>query len=223
MRVLHVITRMILGGAQENTMLSIFGQMENHNCEVALLTGPTTGPEGTIVPLLEKKGVPVFVEPSIIRSINPTAELKALRALRKKIKEWKPDVVHTHSSKAGVLGRIAAWQEKVPFIVHTIHGLPFHPYQTALKNFIYITAEKYAAKRCHKIVSVADAMTSQALAAGVGRKEQYLTIYSGMEVDPLLKQDFDRQEIRKEFGFSENDFVIGKVARLFELKGHEYL
>lgn len=143
--------------------------------------------------------------------------------LCKKIREWQPDVVHTHSSKAGVLGRIAAWREKVPFVVHTIHGLPFHPFQTAFKNFIYIAAEKFAAKRCHKIVSVADAMTEQALAAGVGKAEQYRTIYSGMEVEPFIKQNFDRLTVRREFGFKENDFVIGKVARLFELKGHEYL
>lgn len=223
MRVLHIITRMILGGAQENTMLSVLGQMELSGYEVALLTGPTTGPEGNIVPLLQEKGATIIEEPTLVRSVDPVTDLLAYKALRKHIRNFKPDVVHTHSSKAGVVGRAAAWKEKVPFVTHTIHGLPFHAYQSELKNKIYISAEKYAAKKCHKIISVADAMTEQALAAGVGCEEQYQTVYSGMEIEPFLKSDKKRNAARKKYGFSDDDFVIGKVARLFELKGHEYL
>ncbi len=223
MKILHIITRMILGGAQENTMLSVFGQMKWDGCEVILLTGPTEGPEGTIVPLLKQHDVTVIEEPSLVREINPIADIFAYYALKKHIKKIKPDVVHTHSSKAGIIGRVAAWHEDVSFVTHTIHGLPFHPYQSIFKNWLYIFVEKYAARHCHRIICVADAMTEQALAAGIGNPDLFLTIYSGMEIAPFLNSDSKRNEVRQRYGFSETDFVITKVARLFELKGHRYL
>jgi hypothetical protein len=83
--------------------------------------------------------------------------------MRRLIRHWRPDVVHTHSSKAGILGRGAAWAEGVPVVVHTIHGLPFHRWQPGLVNAVYVLSERWAARRCHAIVSVADAMTQQAL------------------------------------------------------------
>ncbi|MBN1257604.1 MAG: glycosyltransferase [Planctomycetes bacterium] len=223
MRILHIITRMILGGAQENTMLSVLGQAERPDLEVTLLSGPTTGPEGDITPLFLKSGGKLIIEPNLVRQLNPARDIAAYQALRKQIREFQPEVVHTHSSKAGILGRMAAWKEKVPLVVHTIHGLPFHPYQGWLANRIYVTAERFAARRCHRIVSVADAMTRQALAAGVGKAEQYRTVFSGMEIEPFLRRDRDRDELRQRFGLGNDDFVIGKIARLFELKGHEYL
>src|SRR4029077_4962831 len=97
--------------------------------------------------------------------------------MRGAIRGPKPEVVHTHSSKAGILGRAAAWDERVPAVVHTIHGLPFGPSESAGRNKLYVSLERWAAKRCHAIVSVCDAMTEQALAAGVGRPDQFRTVY----------------------------------------------
>ncbi len=223
MRVVHMITRMILGGAQENTLLSVLGQQARPGWEVVLLTGPTTGPEGTLVPLARERGAMVVEESSLVRALAPRGDWRAWRALRGRVRDLRPDVVHTHSSKAGVLGRWAAWREGVPFVAHTIHGLPFHPYQSRLSHALYVAAERFAARRCHAIVSVADAMTAQALAAGVGRADQYRTVYSGMEVEPFLRRDWDRAALRARWGLAPEDYVIGKVARLFELKGHDYL
>jgi glycosyltransferase involved in cell wall biosynthesis len=129
--------------------------------------------------------------------------------------------VHTHSSKAGILGRAAAWDEGVPAVVHTIHGLPFGPFETPLKNRLYIALEKWAARRCHAIVGVCDAMTAQALAAGVGRPEQYLTVYSGMDADAFLNPPRPREEVRRELGLGDDEVAFATVARLFELKGHD--
>lgn len=222
MRIIHVITRMILGGAQENTLLTMIGQKERGH-DVTLVTGPTTGPEGTLLPLVYKHGIRVVEHPHLIRAIWPLADWRAYGALRQCFRDEKPDVVHTHSSKAGILGRMAAWKERVPRVLHTIHGLPFHPFQSKLKNTLYIAAERFAAKRCHRILSVCDAMTDEALAAGVGKREQYTTVYSGMEIEPFLRRDYDVTALRGRYGFSPDDVVIGKVARLFELKGHEIL
>ncbi|MFH0911425.1 MAG: glycosyltransferase family 4 protein [Planctomycetota bacterium] len=223
MRILHMITRMILGGAQENTLLSVLGQQARPGYEVALLTGPTAGPEGNIVPLARAQGMRIEEEPLLTRPVRPLQDWGAYRSLRRRVRRMRPDVVHTHSSKAGIRGRWAAWAEGVPFVVHTIHGLPFHPYQGWLANRMYVAAERLAARRCHAIVSVADAMTAQALAAGVGSPAQYTTVYSGMETEPFLRRDRDMRALRARWGLGEGDFVIGKVARLFELKGHEYL
>ena len=213
-RILHISTRLILGGSQENTILSCEGQADAGDT-VGLVYGPIYGPEGSLKERAEKHGGIELIEtPHLIRELSPRRDQKCYRDLRKLIRDWRPEVVHTHSSKAGVLGRAAAWKEKVPAVIHTIHGLAFHPYLPAWKNHIYIAAEKWAAKRCHKIVCVAEAMREQALAKGVGRREQYEIVYSGMEVDAYLHPQWSRYEVRNEIGLTEDDFVIGTVARL---------
>lgn len=139
-----------------------------------------------------------------------------LRALR-------PDVVHTHSAKAGILGRLAAWSLHVPVIVHTVHGAPFHDYQSASARKFYRWCEAFAARRCHHLVSVADAMTDLMVAADVAPREKFTTIYSGMDVAPFLEASAHRDSLRRELGFTDQQVVVGKIARLFHLKGHEYV
>ncbi len=159
--------------------------------------------------------------PELIRAVNPATDARAYRLLSHAIRRLKPDVVHTHSSKAGIVGRAAAWRERVPAIVHTIHGLPFGPSEKPWKNRVYTVAERWAARRCHAIVSVCDAMTEQALAARVGRPDQYLTVFSGMDVDSFLHPARPRAQVRRELGLAEDDVAFATVARLFERKGHD--
>jgi glycosyltransferase involved in cell wall biosynthesis len=221
MKIVHVITRLILGGAQENTLLTVEGLHHRHKDEVILITGPAEGPEGDLFTRAESQGFVVERMPELVRAIRPGSDAAAYRALRKSIRRYGAEVVHTHSSKAGIIGRAAAWQEMTPAIVHTIHGMPFGRFEKRHKNFLYITLEKWAAKRCHAIVSVADAMTEQALAAGVGRPDQFLTVYSGMDVDAFLNPARTRQDVRAELGLKPEDVAFATVARLFELKGHD--
>ncbi len=221
MRILHISTRLIIGGSQENTLLSCIGAADRGH-QVALAYGPIYGPEGSLLPrLCEDPRIERFEVPDLVREISPLRDRRCLLELRQLIRSWKPDVVHTHSSKAGILGRAAAWKERVPVVVHTIHGLPFHPYQGWFRNAPYICAERWAAKRCHAIVSVSDAMTTQALARGIGRPEQFVTIRSGMNVEPFLNAQARRDSIRAKYGWSESTVVFGTVARLAELKGHD--
>jgi len=223
MRILHLSTRLILGGSQENTVLSCEGQA-NAGHAVALAFGPIFGPEGSLLERVRSHGGIETIEvPDLVREIAPRRDWRCLRRLEALIADWRPDVIHTHSSKAGILGRIAAWRAKVPAVVHTIHGLPFHPYQPKLVHAAYVMAERFAAKRCHAIVTVADAMRDQALAAGVGRREQYLTIHSGMEIEPFLSPKTTREETRAALGIAETALVVGTVSRLAELKGHDDL
>ncbi len=220
MKICHVITRMIVGGAQENTLFTIIGHLEKGH-EVVLVTGPSPGPEGE---LLAKQDVPEFeiVEiPSLVRELSPVADFKTYRDLRDFFRERKFDVVHTHSSKAGVIARAAAWKAKVPFIVHTVHGQAFHRNEKAWKNKLFIAMERWAAKRCHKIYAVAQAMIDQCVEAKVAPPEKYMVVYSGMELEPFLNSK-PEPELRKQLGIPEKARVIGTVARLFPLKGYEY-
>ena len=223
MKIVHVITRLILGGAQENTLLTVEGLHHRHRDDVTLITGPAEGPEGDLFDRAERGGLNVELMPELVRAIRPSTDLEAYRLLRQAFRRLRPDVVHTHSSKAGILGRAAAWDEKVPLVVHTIHGLPFGPSEKPWRNRLYVGLERWAARRCHAIVSVCDAMTEQALAAGVGRPEQYETIYSGMEVGPFLEPPRSRDEVRRELGLPDEAVAFATVARLFERKGHEDL
>lgn len=214
---------MIRGGAQENTLLSVIGQQAQGH-QLLLITGPTLGPEGTLIPDAKDAGIDFVEIPELVRAVDPALDVRAYRALRKAIRNFKPDVVHTHSSKAGIIGRLAASHEKVPFICHTIHGLPFHPYQGRFINALYIIAERLAARYCHRIISVCDTMTEKALAAGIGKSEMFCTVYSGMKTDIFLNPDHDyRQQFRNSHNIKSSEIIIGKVARLFELKGHDYL
>lgn len=223
MRILHLSTRLILGGSQENTVLSCEGQA-NDGHEVHLAFGPIYGPEGSLLDRVESFGkITTHVVPSLVRELAPIQDPRAYRQCRALIREIKPDIVHTHSSKAGIIGRAAAWKEGVPGVVHTIHGLPFHPFQAKWRNTLYIALEKFAAKRCHRIATVCDAMTRQARAVGIGRDEQFVTVYSGMEVNAFLDPGVSRAEMRGLLGLEDDDFVIGTVARLAELKGHDDL
>jgi glycosyltransferase involved in cell wall biosynthesis len=221
MRIVHVITRLIIGGAQENTLLTVQGLDNRYHDDVTLITGPAEGPEGDLFDRATQLGLKVLVFPELVRAIRPVVDLQAYRRLRAAFRRLEPDVVHTHSSKAGILGRAAAWHEKVPAVVHTIHGMPFGKFETALKNRLYITLERWAARRCHAIVSVCDAMTEQALAAGVGRPEQFLTVYSGMNADAFLDPPRPRADVRRELGLGDDEVAFATVARLFELKGHD--
>lgn len=222
MRVTHVITRLIVGGAQENTVATVVGLHGKKGIEVDLISGPTTGPEGSLEPDLLQRKVPFAVVPSLVRPVSPANDWKALRELTDIFKSKKPDIVHTHSGKAGILGRLAAQKAGVPMIIHTIHGPSFGSFQGAVSNFIFREAERYAARCTTHFIVVANAMTEQYLAAGIGKPEQYTRIFSGFNLQPFLEAKNDLL-LREELGFAPDDFVVGKIGRLVDLKGHDDL
>ena len=218
MRVTHVITRLIVGGAQENTLATVAGLGRISGLEVHLISGPATGPEGS----LETEAQYLTIVPELVRPIHPLKDWLALKRLEKILREQKPDIVHTHSGKAGILGRLAARRAGVPIIIHTIHGPSFGNFQNAPANFIFRAAEKSAARVTTHFIVVADAMKEQYLAAGVGRPEQYTKIFSGFALEPFLAAK-NNPDLRASLGIAPGDFVIGKIARLFKLKGHDDL
>ena len=222
MRIAHVITRMIVGGAQENTLLCCQDLIRHHGDEVLLVTGPSLGPEGDLLGEGRGERFPYFAstpcgEPSI------RGDWQAYGAVLQALRDFRPDVVHTHSAKGGILGRRAATSLRVPAVVHTVHGAPFHPYQHWLARRFFAACERQAASQCHVLVSVADAMTDLLVQAGVAPREKFITVYSGMDVEPFLRANEQREAVREKYHFAPEMVVIGKIARLFHLKGHPYL
>lgn len=267
MRILHISTRLILGGSQENTVLSCIGQARLGH-QVHLAFGPIFGPEGSMRDRVETFNAQVRLGaerardvgrlkpaiepgsplreivtheiPNLVREVSPRRDHRAMRELEALVRTIDPDVVHTHSSKAGILGRGAAWRVKAgalamsrPKVVHTIHGPPFMPIEgglarrtkIALLNQVYTWTEQWAAHRCNTIVSVADAMTREFIRRGIGAPVQYTTVRSGMETDDFLmpRPGETRDEVRSRLGMSREQFVFGVVARLAQHKGHDDL
>lgn len=230
MKIVHIITRLILGGAQENTLITckLLAQ-RGHN--VTLITGPAIGPEGELFNQAKNQKYDVIVVPKLIRAICPLYDTISYFQIKRLLDRLRPDIVHTHSAKAGILGRFAAhslkgkWSENAPAVVHTIHGLAFHPYQSKWLNSFYIAVEKSAAKRTDFFISIADAMTEQALAAGIGERERYVTAYSAIEEDAFLNPipQEERKSFRLKYGIPEDAVVLITIARLFVLKGHDYI
>ncbi len=236
-----------MGGAQENTLLTCEG-LHKRGHEVTLITGPALGPEGQLMDRARRGGYQVIELKQMRRAINPVRDIICYRQLKKILAQLKPDIVHTHSAKAGILGRWAAaairdkaadtccrrveklrqaqsGREKRPRIVHTIHGLAFHPYQSGLLNRFYISIEKAAARRTDAFISVAQAMTEQTLAAGIGRPEQFTKVFSGLETKYFIERPSAEKiaTLRKKYDIPTEAVVITTVARLFELKGHKYI
>ena len=168
-------------------------------------------------------GVPLALIPQLRRPVHPWRDVSSYAAIRRILRDFQPDVVHTHSAKGGFLGRLAAAAIHAPVIVHTVHGAPFHPYQSIAARTLIRWCERFAAGKCHALVSVADAMTDLLVEAGVAPRERFTTIYSGMEIEPFLAADQHRDATRSALGYGPEHVVVGKIARMFPLKGHPHL
>jgi len=257
LRIVHIITRLILGGAQENTLITCRLLAERGH-EVTLITGPALGPEGQLFDQTKGQKYRTIVVDEMRRAIRPFKDYASYRRIKALLRELKPDIVHTHSAKAGIVARFAAWSLKGewdsrgegvpplrpagilpakeaqgqdalatrrPGVVHTLHGLAFHPYQNSWSNRLYIAFEKAAARRTDYFISVADAMTEQNKAAGIGVDKPYVTAYSAIDEEQFLTPiPPDRlQAFRREHGIPQDAVVLVTIARLFMLKGHDYI
>jgi glycosyltransferase involved in cell wall biosynthesis len=220
--VLHVITRMILGGAQENTLLTVEGLDRMDRFEVTLASGDERGREGTLL-TRARASTRLVVIPQLRRSVSPVHDVAALWKLYRLMRRERYDVVHTHSSKAGVLGRVAARLAGTPVVVHTLHGLVFHERQPWVVNRLWRAVKRLMAPLTDHFVSVADAVTDGAVAARIAPADRFTTIRSGMELDWFLDARVDVAATRRELGLPPDAPVVGKVARLFPLKGHDQL
>lgn len=221
-RVLHVITRLIRGGADENTVLTVNG-LPRDRFRVALAVGPESD-----AAMLERVApdVEVLTVPDLVRDVHPARDLRALGQLRALCERGRVDVFHTHVAKAGILGRTAA-AGRVRAVVHTIHGATFHAQQGPLARMLYRALERRAARAADRLIVVGEDLRARYLAAGIGRPEQYVTIRSGMDVAPFRQAaalaPAARTALRRAFGIPEDAFVVTTAARLEPRKGIAFL
>lgn len=221
-RVLHPITRLIIGGAQENTMLT--AQLMNHaepfkgRYQVDVVSGPQTGPEGSLIEEVRARNVNLTILPELLREISPLNEFKALAKLRAMMrgKDGKPvyEIVHTHSSKAGVLGRLAAKWAGVPIIVHTVHGWSFHDKMSPRKKAMYVLLEKMGDAVGDAMIVVSPNDIEKGLAEGISRRDHYTLIRSGIEMERFGHPQVSREEMRRQLGIPVDALVVGSVTRL---------
>ncbi|MDD5644825.1 MAG: glycosyltransferase family 4 protein [bacterium] len=223
LKIAHIITRMIIGGAQENTAFSVEG-LSSKGHDVTLITGPALGPEGSLLEKMRNTAANIIIIPQMRREVNPLPDFISFLKLVKILKEGRYDIVHTHSSKAGILGRLAAKKARIKTIIHTIHGLPYHRHQSGALNCFYKICEKCVSGLTDKYITVSESMKEQSMAAGICvNGDKYRVIRSGFDLARYEKPLRQRSEMRAILKIPEKSVVICKIARLFYLKGHEYI
>ncbi len=213
-RVLHPITRLIIGGAQENTMLTADYHNEDGRYQVDIVSGPQTGSEGSLIDEVRQRGISLTIMPELVREISPVKDLTAVWKLRRMMRDGRYQIVHTHSSKAGVLGRWAAHLAGVPIIVHTVHGWSFHDRMSPIQRGIYVALEKFAARFSQKMIVVSPQDIEKGLAQGIGRREDYIVIRSGVELDRFGRPQTPPETMRAQLGIPAGALVVGSVTRL---------
>ena len=231
MKILHVITRLILGGAQQNTVMSCASQAAAGH-EVHLAFGPVDlegGPEGALLSAAEGSGAALHVIDPLVRELDPLNDFRAFGALKRLVRELRPDVVHTHSSKAGIVGRGAAWSARaggLPRVVHTVHGLPWNDAQPRWKKKLFVASERWAARRCDALIGITDAMAEAFEAEGVCPADRFVQIPSGVDLS-VFHEPADgaghAAALRARLGLPTTGPLVGLVARLDALKGHRDL
>lgn len=212
-RVLHPITRLIIGGAQENTILTA-ALLDRDEWDVAVLSGPQTGSEGSLIESARDLGVALTIEPTLVREIHPIKDLLAVVRMARFMRRGNFSIVHTHSSKAGILGRWAAKLAGVPIIVHTVHGWGHHERQHPLVRAAYILLEKLTLPITDKLIVVSALNIEKGLADGIGNPDDYVVIRSGIELGRFGHPQVPRTETRATWGIPNDVPVVGTVTRL---------
>src|SRR5438105_12084389 len=177
-RVIHVITRVIVGGAQQS-LIELCGGLRDE-FDLRIVTGPQTGSEGSLHQRAAE-AAPVTVVNSLRREISPRRDLLAVRALRRLLRQMDGDIVHTHSSKAGIVGRFAAAPLRA-YVVHTVHGWGHTPADSRPRRAVLIALERAAARRCDALVAVSADSRDEGLAHRIGRPDIYRVIPEAVEL-----------------------------------------
>ncbi len=221
-RLLHIITRLDVGGSTENTVISATG-LPAPEFACGLVSGRTTDPMPGMAERIRAAGIPWTEVPSLQREVRLPGDCLALAQLWRLIRGFRPDIVHTHSSKAGLLGRVAARLAGVRHIVYTPHGHVFHGYFDPARTRRFIALERWAARFTDRIVTLTDAEAAQHLAAGVGGRGQFVTIPSGISLDGLAPARGGAPAIRARLAVPADAPLIGAVSRLTPVKGLRHL
>lgn len=219
-KVLRIINRFNIGGITYN--VSYLSKYLEPEYETLLVGGPEEEGEDSSLYIPEGLGLKPTVLTQFQREINFKADYLAYKEIKKLINEFKPDIVHTHASKAGAIGRLAAIHCKVPIIVHTFHGHVFHSYFGKLKTTFYKAIERYLAKRSTAIVAISNKQkTELSEIFKIAPKEKIHVVPLGFDLKKFtLNKEQNRKEFREKYHLSEGQIAIGIIGRLAPIKNH---
>ena len=217
--ILHIHTLPVVSGSGINTLLSMRG-MDRSTFEVELACAPG----GRLIDLVRESRMKVSTFPNLVQPVNPIRDIPAVLDLYRLIKDRGYHIVHTHNSKAGFLGRLAARLADVPVIIHTVHGFAFHDMEPLWRQTLFRNLERLASRWCDKMIFISQPLIDWALREGIGSSDKMIKIYSGIDLNRFTPVSQDQKELnRARWGLGKKDPVIGMVSKLWDGKGHTVL
>jgi glycosyltransferase involved in cell wall biosynthesis len=219
-KVVRVIARLNVGGPAIHVIL-LSARLRAAGYETMLVKGTEAPSEGDMLDFARELDVRPVVIPELGREIRWWDDVLAFWKLLTLIRRERPDIVHTHTAKAGMLGRVAAWLTGVPLVVHTFHGHVFHGYFSPARTRIFVAIERWLARRTHRLVAVSERVRDEILARGIGRPDRFQVVPVGLDLKRFAECDPRRGETRAELGLPADALLVGIVARLVPIKRHE--
>ena len=216
-KVLHIHTLPIVSGSGLNTLLSMRGQRDaGFTVELACAPG------GRLAELVEQSGMRVQPVQSFRQPIRPWQDLLTLWALWRLCRRERYTIVHTHNSKAGFIGRLAARLAGTPIIIHTVHGFAFHGQEPWWRRRLFIALERFAGRWCDQFIMISQPLIEWAVHERIAPRNKMVKIYSGIELEHF-QQPVEVSQLRRELGWPTDTILIGEVAKLWPGKGHDVL
>lgn len=219
-RVLRIIARLNIGGPALHATLLTEG-LDPARYECVLACGDLEPGEGDYLGLHFQNVSSLVNIAGLGRQIRGFKDLSALRQLVRLMREFKPDIVHTHTAKAGTLGRIAAYFTSVPIVIHTYHGHVFHGYFSRFTTRIFIGIERWLATISSCLLAVSPTVRAELLELGIGTPEQLAVVPLGLELERFRRCSERKGELRRELGITSATPLVGIVARLVPIKAHD--
>ena len=213
MRVLFVITGLASGGAT-NVVLDLASHFNHHaDFDMQLLTGPIPPGRTDVTYLAYELGINTRIIPSLINHINPIVNLKAVRDIRRIMVQGSYDIVHTHSSVGGIIGRVAAVSAGVPLIVHHVHGWGLHARTSRVHQLLYVNLERLCARFTHRLIVVCRPDIQKGLSNRIGTEDKYSLIYNGIDLEKF-HQPADGKRMHEKLGLDPECKLVGMIGRL---------
>ncbi len=212
--ILHIVTRLDRGGSAE-IVLELARMLSGDNVSVGIIVGRTVEPQEDLDSFAERTGIPIYTVPELVREVSPLKDITAFFKIRKLIRRFKPDIVHTHTSKAGIIGRFAARVSGVRFIVHTPHGHIFYGYYSSFRTFFFILLERIAAKITSKITVLTEKGLCDHVDKKIGTESLFAVIPSGVDIQRF--KEGGSTGVLAETGWKDKK-IVGWVGRLVPIK-----
>lgn len=212
-RVLLAITRLTTGG-DTNVVLDMAGHFCDHpEFEASLVVGPVPEGETDLTHLAYERGIPTIMVPDLVNRIDPPRNLAALRQIRSLIVWGRYDIVHTHSSMAGVVGRMAAASARTPVIVHHVHGWGVQEGMSRSTKSVYLALERLCARFTSRLIAVSGPTIEKGIELGIGRRDKFALIYNGIQLEKFSRPA-DRDRVLPELGLDPGCKTVGMIGRL---------